>query len=128
MHTAEALLEGKKNRETDLFARIIPCCFGTAVQPPGLLKAHQGVRVYYWTYPLPGNTHSPWHLPGKSTGQYPHCPRDQGKRARCLVQTHDGRLAPVTVPTAWAGQGREWGGEEAWHRAPATGKVGTGGT
>ncbi|KAI4811669.1 hypothetical protein KUCAC02_014546, partial [Chaenocephalus aceratus] len=45
----------------------------------------------------------------------------RGKRAGCLVQTHDGRLAPVTVPTAWAGHGREGGGG-AWHRASATGK------
>lgn len=74
-------------------------------------QTHQCVCVYCGTYPLPGTTHDPWHLPGKCTGQYPHCPRDQGKRARCLVQTHDGRLAPVTVPSAWAGHRRERGSQ-----------------
>lgn len=59
--------------------------------------------VYGGTYPLPGITHDPQRLPGQSTGPCTHCPRDRGKRARCLVQTHDGRLAPVTVPSAWAG-------------------------
>lgn len=80
------------------------------MKPLGLLKAHQSTCLFCGTYPLPGTTHNPWHLPGKTTGQYPHCPRDQGKRARCLVQTHDGRLAPVTVPAAWAGRRREVGG------------------
>lgn len=113
MPTAEVLLEGKKKKNT-------------VIQPWVSLKP---IRVceHCGTYPLSGTTHNPWHLPRKSMGQYPHCPRDQGKEARCLVQTHDGRLAPVMVPTAWAGHNREKGGG-AWHRAPATGKVGTGGT
>lgn len=63
------------------------------------------------THPPPGTTHIPWHLTGQRTGQYPHRPRGQGKRAHCLAQTHDGHLAPVMVPTAWAGQGRGGGRE-----------------
>ncbi|KAG8009891.1 hypothetical protein GBF38_013958 [Nibea albiflora] len=79
---------------------------GGYLPPMSTAERRSGKR----TYPLPGTTHDPWHLPRKSTGQYPHCSREQGKRARCLVQTHDGRLASVTVPSAWAGHRREGGG------------------
>lgn len=41
-----------------------------------------------------------------------------------LLQTHDGHLAAVSEPTAWAGRQAGRGG--CWHRAPATGEVGTG--
>lgn len=36
-------ITGGQYKQRNLSAKIIPCCFGTAVQAPGLFKAHQGV-------------------------------------------------------------------------------------
>lgn len=82
--------------------RIIPCRFDCALHHPQFL-------AFTW----------------KSNGQYSHCPKDEGMNTHSLVQTHDGHLAPVKVPTAWAStEGGEKGGK-AWRRVLATGKVGT---
>lgn len=114
---SRAWLRNKKNSKTS--ARTISRCVGTAVQPPGLQSPSECVCVRAKKYLLPGTTHIPQLLPGKSKGHCLLCPRDRGKRAFRQVQTHDGRLAPVTVPTAQAGS-RE-AGERRGSLAQGTG-------
>lgn len=57
------------------------------------------------------------------------CARERGhgtvpallRGSQGLLETHDGHLAAVSEPTAWAGRGG------CWHMEAATGEVGTGG-
>uniref|UniRef100_A0AAV2MA48 Uncharacterized protein n=1 Tax=Knipowitschia caucasica TaxID=637954 RepID=A0AAV2MA48_KNICA len=62
------------------------------------------VRSHYKSLcvgPGPGTALSVWQVFGQWNGQNSvSCPRDRGKRAGCLLQTHDVCLAPVSVPTA----------------------------